>query len=310
MLVETCSSIGQELTRSSKSMETALGTDSRKRQNSSSPNHKPTTPRSSGSSPSAHHTMVHRPVTKTSAAAVPAPNSSLYTNNQLASLAQYQLMYQQLLYQAEIELLRAQQQKSLAASSKPDIPAMKQLCPMCALTPGYTGHCIHDELTSNPALLAMLNSSMLYNKLTDPSALSAFNHTYLTNKAAQEKESSMSPPAAHSDKRRRSPYSPASHRSTEDALKPMDLHVPSPPQPKPQLKECHWTDSLGYCGKRFISQDDLMEHIKVHVLSSGPNNEVSKKLMPSPPLPKPSFEGVKRFQPYSLNERSILSLRH
>lgn len=311
MLVETCSNIGQELTKSSK--PTPVPSDQRKHRTNASPSHssKPNTPKSDGPSPLASQ-QLQKPVPQQQTKMVPGGVGFYGHNQNLASLAtQYQMMYQQLLYQTEMEMIRAKeiaaQQKALGALGVLSTESSsKQACPMCSATPGYSGHCVHDELAINP-LLAMFNPSLAaYGKMNEQAALAQAS---LLSKVRVGKGSSLSPPAAHSS--RRSPSktpSPKSAVANADQAQPIDLHVPQATAPHSlTTKECHWVGGGGYCGKKFTTQDQLMEHLKVHVSTSA----VADSSRLSPPSPKDSSnKSSLRFQPYSFTERNILSLRH
>ena len=317
MLVETCSSIGQELTKTTKPTDIAVQLDGRKKSPSNSS--KPCSPNTRPSPTMPLHRGV-RP------GAANVYNSSAAAASQISSLtAQYQLMYQQLLYQAELDYQRANT-KSAAAGTAP--APLKPLCAMCSLTPGYNGQCIHTSADSNgasaainPAMLAMLNpaAALNYSKLmglsTEPATLSS-QHGLLRG-------SSVSPPSAH-DSRRSSAssnhtISPPSHL-TRELQQPIDLARQRSPSPLPQ-KECHWVGAEGYCGKRFHSQDDLMSHLKYHVITC-PNvpSERSRSRSPLKSYKDSNFNTTSssvlsakhRFNPYSLPEKHLTAamLRH
>lgn len=314
MLVETCSSIGQELSKTTKPTDIAAQFDGRKK---SSPNS--SKPNSPNSRPSPTLQAAHRAALKQNN--IYGSAAGVLPQSQITNLtAQYQLMYQQLLYQAELEYQRANS-KPVGTAAAP----LKHLCTVCSLTPGYNGHCVHNKSDStaaaaalNPAMLAMLNptAALAYSKLMgfgSDSSLSSPSHNH---QQGLLRSSSLSPPAAH-DSRRSSSSSNTGQLTREQ---PIDLHVPPQrsPSPLPQ-KECHWVGAEGYCGKRFHSQDDLMSHLKYHVITCPNVSTESRSRSPLKSYKDSNFNSSSmmqkprhRINPYNLPEKHLTAamLRH
>lgn len=280
MLVETCSNIGQELSRTTRPMETAAISTERRKINSCSsvspPHHsKSTTPVSSNSSPKSHHlnrTLKSIRNLETNPVNPLLLQSGLMNPNinggNIAAAAQYQLIYQQLLYQAELEYMKTQELFAKSSMEK------AKLCSICCLTPGYMGGpCIHTELSAatgspvNP-LLAMLTNPLTANRqsLVD------------TSRTIQQASTSAKSPSMKT----------SGHQLTNP--------FPRTKSPK-QNKECHWVDGArGYCGKKFTSQEELMDHLRHHVT----NTTTAEKQGPTK-----SISSHHRFQPYSLLGRGL-----
>ncbi|KAF6020243.1 hypothetical protein EB796_021425 [Bugula neritina] len=301
MLVETCSSIGQELSKSSASSgaKPALSSayDSRKSRLSTSPSSEATKA----------HSPLHNSQNK---AALTKPSANMFRQSQMrnqpsnltaAALAsQYQAMYQQILYQAELEYFQRAKDTSSGAPAinSATLQEHRQLagskskspCNICMMSVGYTGGpCIHDAIGNGNSLghmLTMLNpSSSAAAMLAYSNRLAGLNqqdetpdplHRHSVSPLPSNKRlkpSNLSPSSAHSYGSRRtsanSCTSLGSPKNSDVSDQPMDLQVPKSKSPPSSLRliECHWVGAEGYCGKRFRSQDDLMSHLKIHVMA-------------------------------------------
>lgn len=359
MLVETCSSIGQELNKSSKQSDVSLQFESGKSRTFTSPPGKATSP--------PHSHSVHQRLTSIGAGVASLTSrqpGALHNNNKhmpasAQVAAQYQLMYQQLLYQAEMEYLQnrgreARDTSTSSSSSSPVAPkpvhetqisaaSLKPACGVCSLAPGYVkGQCIHENPSSFNHMLAMLNPG------SSAAAILAYSSKLASlNKPVTESASRIPPPPGYPSKGwEASRASPPSRPHFENrkisprhsplpADLPMDLQLQkckSPSSvPTGRLIECHWVGAEGYCGKRFSSHDDMMKHLKIHVITC-PNvvtsdedtttaklqqNLPSRQKSTSPPSDNllrsapskalPSFLN-KRFNPYSLTDGSYPSM--
>lgn len=384
MLVDACSSIGQELSKTAtKPADITPPFEMRKSRSSTSPlsNDSSSSEHSSPPPPySQQQRLVQRPLAGSSRLALPtaalqqqqqASKEQLTTAASLAT--QYQLMYQQLLYQAELEYLHRGKDTSAISPALPKTalkeprltksPSAMGACSVCRLAPGYTGGvCIHtDNSISSPLnhMLPMMNpGSAAAAMLAYSSKLAALNPSYLDPSLTAStyptlkpmsgwNSSSASPSGSNTvDSRRTSANSSASSTSPRQQRvateQPMDLQIPKSKSPdcsnrNTQLIECHWVGAEGYCGKRFHSQDDLMTHLKHHVvtcpnviLPDAPSTEVkasSRQTLRSPntkehdsysrykssmntslsSISKHISASSARYQPYSISQRSFPS---
>lgn len=363
MLVDACSNIGQELNKTSKLTDSATQLEARKSRSTSSPSS------NGGSKPNSPPPPYSQQQRGLGLSAIPSRvkhEVEAQANKEKLSAAaglasQYQLMYQQLLYQAELEYL--QKSKGLSGSQTAlnkaaQEPTKSSACGLCRMTPGFTGYCVHENNNSNTLnqMLAMLNpGSATAAVLAYSNKLATLSQPYLDRPlsaiyptALKGNDQPRTSPVAHkSGESRRASIgsaasgSPRSHSSPHQSSteQPMDLHIeksksPSAPR-RTTLIECHWVGAEGYCGKRFPSQDDLMQHLRHHVANcpnisvseeeSTRNNVNHRRQTSRSPIDRSSHKhaapmglannlltvGTKhsspRFQPYSMTDRAFPS---
>ena len=302
--MDACSNIGQELSKSGKSTDMNTQHDARKPGSTASPSNSGSKP----NSPPPPYSQQQRIITgsvMTGRAKGDAQKDQLSAAATLAS--QYQMMYQQLIYQSELEYLHKSKGASAAPTAlKTPQELAKTTCTLCRMNPGYTGYCVHDNSSINQ-MLAMLNpGSAAAAVLAYSSKLASLQQPYadspLTSiypSARRTTESSKMSPTSQSVESRRtsdgsitstSPRRVLSPRQT-NSEQPMDLHVEkskSPSAGSTRLIECHWVGAEGYCGRRFHSSDDLMYHLKHHVANC-PNVVVEEDNRPNSASRQPSM---------------------
>ena len=349
MLVDACSNIGQELTKTGKSSDVTGQFEVRKLRSTASPSS------NEGSKPNSPPPYGQQRIIGSSALPLRPKNELPASKEQLsaaASLAsQYQLMYQQLLYQTELEYLQKSKGASAGPTPQPKTPqdlAKAMSCSLCRINPSYTGYCVHDNSLNQ--MLAMLNpGSAAAAMLAYSSKLASFQQPYADaplsalHPVAQNGDSTNTSPAANQsvDSRRTSASSvssnsPRRHISPQqtNTEQPMNLHIEKSKSPLTSTKliECHWVGAEGYCGKRFHSSDDLMQHLKHHVATcpnvvvsaeeeTKPNSPGRQQITKASPIDRSSYKhrtsattpsnlltiGTKhhasRYQPYSTSDR-------
>jgi len=261
MLVETCSSIGQEVPKPAPKPRLP------ERKSLTPPQVKLRSP-PRHSPPQPYPAAALLKAQTAQQAALASQQSAVFNNNNLASLtAQYQAMYQQMLAQTELEYMRALRQEK----------EVKTKCPMCSLLPGYAGHCIHSmdlsKIMANPLMGSIVN----------PMDLLA-----MQNMSLARMQQSVSPQSA--------PSTTSSPITSPRTISPKRETTRSPET----IRECHWVDHDGYCGIKFRSQDDLMEHLKVHVLSK--NDSCRSKSISDLSVKHHQM----RFNPYKVDRSMII----
>ena len=279
MLVDACSNIGQELSKASKSGDIPTQYEVKRSRGTVSPlsggeskSNSPPPPysqRITGMPPSRSRLENH------------ANKEHLSVAASLAS--RYQLMYQQFLYQSELEYLQKNKGASASLNKSSQELYKAAPCNLCRRNPGYKGYCAHENQNSLNQMLAMLNpGSAAAAMLAYGSKLASYQQPYLDSQLSsiypRSMDSSNPSPATSLPMEGRTSVSSTTSASprrqntaqqhSSEAEQPMDLKIERPKSPvsaNAQLIECHWVGPEGYCGKRFSSQDDLMQHLKHHV---------------------------------------------
>lgn len=239
---------------------------------------------------------IHSTATTIPSQASVSTSQSDYTS-QCTTASQYDILYQRLLYQAELDKLQTTQAMNINPFISP---------PCSSFLPTYPAS------LSPPATAAPVTNP---HSNTDFAKLAAFFY--------QKLQQSSTPI---------NPATEALHNYRKLFLDNSNSFLPSPTQELAgsgahmKIHECQWVTAEGYCGKKHYSHEDLMLHLRSHVstpvdrsprFSLGHMSATSTStpsLLNVPPeyhsrlskdLTKSLSRNSIKFQPYSIPSRQI-----